>query len=219
MGLDSELEPVGAAGFSGLGSEKEPDSALKPSPRPFETDCPTLVVEWGTSESLAHLQVDAQWRLESLAGDVKTAIVITVLESEGSFHLEKWELADSDAHHLSDPSIFPPTITQEAGVNGEKVHIIVKGVTKTSFVIDFARIMLHRPLSRCGEGHFTFSKEDFVGSIAGRVWRNSIRRDSDVRIIGHLPCATVFTRMSKYLCMQVYLLQFLSQPTNFMGLV
>jgi len=209
MGLDSELEPIGATGFSGPGSEKEPDSALIPTSRPFETDWPTLVVECGTSDSLARLRVDAQWWLENSAGDVKTAIVISVSKPERSFHLEKWELAD--APDPSDPSIFPPTITEEADIIGEKVHITAKGVTKTSFVIDFTKIMLRRPLARHGEGNFTFSKEDLAG-IAGRVWRNSIRRASNVRIIGPLPCAIVFTRISYYLRMQGYLRQSLSQP-------
>ena len=88
------------------------------------------MVECGTLDSLARLRVYAQWWLENSAGDVNTVIVISVSELERNFHLEKWELAD--APDPSDPSIFPPTITEEADIIGEKVHITAKGVTKTS---------------------------------------------------------------------------------------
>ncbi|PUU81608.1 hypothetical protein B9Z19DRAFT_1190926 [Tuber borchii] len=179
MGLNSELEPMGTAMFSGPGSEKQADSAFKPSSRPFVDDWPTLVFECGVSESLGRLQVDAQWWLENSAGDVKTVIVISYSLPERSIHLEKWELADTP--HPSDPSIFPPTITEEADIIGEKVLISAKGVPKISFVIDFTKIMLFKPLVRRGQDNFTFSKKDLV-DFAGRIWRNSQTRpasDSD----------------------------------------
>jgi len=170
MDLDSEVVPMGAAGFSGPGSEKEPDTAFKPSSRRFVDDWPTLVVECGVSESLARLQVDAKWWLENSAGNVKTVIVISFSVPERNFHLEKWELAVTP--DPSDPSTFPPTITQEADIIGEEAHITAQGVTKASFVIDFTKVMLRKPVVRRGEGNFTFSQKDLI-EWAGRVRRSS----------------------------------------------
>ncbi|PUU80433.1 hypothetical protein B9Z19DRAFT_975013 [Tuber borchii] len=189
MGLSRELECIGAAGFSGLGSEKEADSAFKPRSRPFEDDWPTLVFECGFSEFLARLQVDAQWWLENSAGDVKTFIVVSVSKPERSVHLEKWELANEP--DPSNPPLFPPTITQEVDIIGEEVRISSKGVTNTSFVIDFTKTMLCEPPA-CprGGGNFTFSKEDLV-DYAGRIWDASQTSPaSDVRIIGSRSCPT-----------------------------
>ncbi|PUU78343.1 hypothetical protein B9Z19DRAFT_1025468 [Tuber borchii] len=174
MGLSRELERIGAAGLSGPRSEKEADSAYKPRSRRFEDDWPTLVIECGVSESLARLQVDAQWWLENSAGDVKTAIVIAVSKAERRVHLEKWELADEP--DPSDPSIFPPTMTAAADIIGEEVRISAKGVTKTSFVIDFTKTMLCKPpVGRPGGDNFTFSKEELV-ELADRVWDASQTR-------------------------------------------
>jgi len=169
MGLDRELVPMGGTGFWGPGSAKEADSAFKPSSR-RTNNWPTLVVECGVAESLSRLQVDAQWWLETSAGDVKTVIVISVSVPERNFHFEKWEL--SDVADPSDSSIFPPTITEEAEIIGEKVRISSKGVTRRSFAIDFTKTMLFKPQVRCGEGNFTFSKEDLL-SFADRVRSNS----------------------------------------------
>lgn len=169
MGLDRELVPMGRIGFSGAGSKKEPDSSFKPSSRRFANNWPTLVIECGVAESLARLQVEAQWWLQTSAGDVKTVIVISVSVPERNFHLETWEL--EDMADPSNPSVFSPTITQAADIVGEKVRISSKRGTRRSFVLDFAQIMLFRPRVPC-EGNFTFTKEDLL-SFADRVRSNS----------------------------------------------
>jgi len=170
MDLHEELVPMGATGFSGPGSEKEPDSAFKPSSRRFVDDWPTLVIECGVSQFLPRLQADAHWWLENSVGDVKTVVLVSYSLPEKKFHLETWEL--SDTPDPSNCSIFPPTITQEAEIIGDQVSISAKGVTQTSFVIDFTKVMLRQPIIRHGEHNFIFTKEDLV-NFAGRVRSSS----------------------------------------------
>lgn len=170
MDIDAELVPMGATGYSGPGGEKEPDSAFKPASRRFVDDWPTLVIECGDSQFLARLQADAHWWLENSVGDVKTVIVVSYSLPEKNFHLETWEL--SDTPDPSNRSIFPPTITQEAEIIGDQVRISAKGVTQTSFMIDFTKVMLRKPVVRRGEHNFIFTKEDLI-NFAGRVRASS----------------------------------------------
>lgn len=170
MDLDTELVPMGATGYSGPGSQKEPDSAFKPTSRRFANDWPTLVIECGDTQFLARLQADANWWLENSVGNVKTVIVISYSLPEKNFHLETWEL--SDTPDPSNRSIFPPTITQEADIVGDQAHTPAKGVTQTTFTIDFTKVMLRKPLVRRGEHNFIFTKEDLV-NFASRVRSSS----------------------------------------------
>lgn len=73
MGLSAfDIFTVGGARFTGNTNSKE---AFKPLSRERATDWPTLVIETGTSESLARLRVDAVWWLTNSGGEVKIVAI------------------------------------------------------------------------------------------------------------------------------------------------
>ena len=73
MGFHTDFADIGRTRFSGIGSEKEADTSLKPASRTPGTGWPTVVFECGVSESLERLRVDARWWLENSKGEVGTA--------------------------------------------------------------------------------------------------------------------------------------------------
>jgi len=170
MGLRMDFIDIGKTRFSGIGSQKEGDTAFKPTSRPLATDWPTLVFECGVSESLQRLRVDARWWLENSEGEVGTVVLVTVSKEERSLHVEQWELADMPknpdvAQANPDPFIIGVKKTGEVDIVGEVV-------TGAPLKISFKKTMLRDYDEALGEGDFVLDVQDFK-EVARILWRFS----------------------------------------------
>jgi hypothetical protein len=93
MGPRKSLYPLGKTTFFGPNSSHEGDSTFKPMCRPGKDKWPTIVFEAGLSESLTGLRADAQWWFTNSKGEVKIAIVTSIVLAEKSFRIEQWCLS------------------------------------------------------------------------------------------------------------------------------
>ena len=83
LGLQWELTSFGSTKFRDQRRYKKPDDSFKPrSTRPNDDDWPSLVLEVGLSQSLAQLQLDAQFWLTR--SQLQTNIVILIHIDMGS---------------------------------------------------------------------------------------------------------------------------------------
>lgn len=81
MGISKmALTQCGMTTFHGPISSKEADLCYIPEPprTPKNGDWPTLVIEFGVSESLPRLRADASWWLTQSGGKVNIALLISV---------------------------------------------------------------------------------------------------------------------------------------------
>ncbi|CAI7656118.1 unnamed protein product [Penicillium bialowiezense] len=78
---------------------KQPDEAFFPSsrwsPASQTWSCPTLIIETGVPQSLSRLREDAKEWFANTNGNVR--IVLVIIFSGSTLHIEKWQLAPLDA--------------------------------------------------------------------------------------------------------------------------
>ncbi|CUS15710.1 unnamed protein product, partial [Tuber aestivum] len=156
MGLRRGLCDVGSATYSGAASQKEADSAIRPTAlRPLETDWPTVVFECGVSESLQRLRTDSNWWLANSAHDIKIVLLIAVNKLQRKIHLEQWEDLTVPNPHITrnnpNPLLIRPTKVNEINLDGGTI-------TGTPLMLPFAKIFL-RPAGP-GEGDIVLSAQD-----------------------------------------------------------
>jgi hypothetical protein len=100
---------LGSAGFKGARRMKEGNEAYKPRTRTRAYDWPSIVFEVGVYETMAQLQQDAQFWLESSAGDTRIVIIICINQNARSMEIQRWQAAamaaappirQQPAHHM-----------------------------------------------------------------------------------------------------------------------
>ncbi|KAB8277358.1 hypothetical protein BDV30DRAFT_205038 [Aspergillus minisclerotigenes] len=93
MGDHSELMGIGSVTLIDGNLQKEPAACYRPRTLPPERTrkwWPTLVVESGWYESLAHLQMDANIWIGRSEANVKVVILISMTKDRDALVLEKW---------------------------------------------------------------------------------------------------------------------------------
>ena len=89
----NELCMLGAITQKGEFAARQADSSFKPTPeRRGESDCASLMIECGLSQSLADLRAAANWWLSNTQGQVRVVVVVSAdLQNKGVF-LEIWKM-------------------------------------------------------------------------------------------------------------------------------
>lgn len=82
MNLELEIIGTGSKRIEEKPRGKEPDSSWRPVnlPQNRSSKWPTLAFEWGWSESLERLRMDAEWWLINSHGDVKAVVPLVCTE-------------------------------------------------------------------------------------------------------------------------------------------
>jgi hypothetical protein len=89
--------PLGSAGFKGARRMKEGNKAYKPGTRTNVDDWPTIVFEvavCGTVaqlQTMARLQQDARFWLESSRGETRIVIIVCVNQNARSMEIQRWQ--------------------------------------------------------------------------------------------------------------------------------
>jgi hypothetical protein len=161
MGLPEDiLFPLGATICFGPSSSKQGDSTYKPQCRDQETDWPTIVFEAGLSEPLnTRLRTDAQWWLTNSRGEVKIAIVVSIVPAQKSLRIEQWCLspptrpapvtrAQSNANTPTNvpTSIQELTIIQDPPIPPLPGTIPTYTVTGAPLTLEFEKLLLRAPV-------------------------------------------------------------------------
>ena len=177
MGLPKRsLIPLGAKRYVGTNSSKEGDSTYKPMSRSQKDDWPTIVFEAGLSESLTGLRRDAQWWLINSGGEVKIAIVISIVLAEKSLRIEKWCLSTppwraTRAHPNTNTPV--PMKMQELTVIQDPLIPPLPGTIPTytatgaPLTLEFEKLLLRAPV--LPEGNVIFTAAD-LRAWAGDFW-------------------------------------------------
>jgi hypothetical protein len=150
MGLEEEFDSLGATKFKTPHMSKEGDSAFKPlSIRPRKADWPTIVLEFGWSESLVKLRQDAHRWLENSGGDVKIVLLFSIGRTARTMIIERWEnpvpanrpatrsMTRAAANPLNQP---PQTPTQIQAITIDSNSNTVNGAPLT---LEFQKIFPH----------------------------------------------------------------------------
>lgn len=88
-----ELCMLGATTKKGEFAARQADSSFKPTPeRRGESDCASLTIECGLSQSLVDLQAAASWWLSNTQGQVRVVITVSVDLQNKCFFLEIWKI-------------------------------------------------------------------------------------------------------------------------------
>ncbi|PWW77935.1 hypothetical protein C7212DRAFT_276728 [Tuber magnatum] len=165
MGLRRAVRDMGGTTYLGAESQKEADSAIRPTAfRPLETNWPTVVFECGVSESLPRLITDSNWWLANSAHDVKIVLLISVNKPQRKIHLEQWEDLTVPNPHITRNNPNPPR-TWPTKVN--EINIDGGTITGTPLRLPFAKIFL-RPAGP-GEGDIVLSAQDLL-DYSEDVW-------------------------------------------------
>jgi hypothetical protein len=175
MGLpELSLWPCGSTTYHGSSSSKEGDSTYKPRCRTGRDDWPVLVFEAGVSETLGNLRADAQWWLNSSGGEVKIAIVISIVRRTKRLLIEKWCLQPrtptapvTRANALVPTKIQELTITQNPPIPPPRGTIPTYAVTGAPLTLEFEKLLLRAPVPP--EGDVIFTTVD-LQAWAGDFW-------------------------------------------------
>lgn len=92
-GANMSLDWTGSAEIQTPSCTKRADQQFAPRrlPRGRSDVWPTLVIQAGFSDSKPKLEADAKWWITESKGDVKTALVIYLHQSEANVIIQKWE--------------------------------------------------------------------------------------------------------------------------------
>ena len=180
MGLARRsLYPLGAKTCSGPNSSKQGDSTYKPKCRTREIDWPTIAIEAGLSEKLPRLRIDAQWWLTNSGGEVKIAIVISVVKEEKSLRIEQWCLPQPlptgprPATRAATRAATIPTKIQELTVIQDPPIPALPGtiptytVTGAPLTLEFEKLLLRAPV--LPEGNVILTAAD-LQAFAEEFW-------------------------------------------------
>jgi hypothetical protein len=162
MGLpELSLWPCGSTTYHASGSSKEGDSTYKPMCRTRGDDWPVLVIEAGVSETLARLRTDADWWLTKSGGEVRIAIVISIVRAAKSLRVEKWCLPQARpgpvtrANPRVSTKIQELTITQNPPIPPPQGTIPTYTVTGAPLILEFEKLLLRVPVPPEGDVIFT----------------------------------------------------------------
>ena len=192
MGLPKRsLYGCGSTTYDGSSSSKEGDSTYKPKCRTRRDDWPVLVFEAGVSETLARL--DADWWLTKSNGEVKIAIVISIVPARKSLLIEQWcmplppptrpgpvtraRTSAITTAITTNTNTTVPTCLQELTVIQDPPIPPLPGTIPTYTVIgapltlDFEKLLLRAPVPP--EGNVIFTAAD-LQQWAGTFWSNVI---------------------------------------------
>ncbi|KAE8168291.1 hypothetical protein BDV40DRAFT_96313 [Aspergillus tamarii] len=144
---------------------KEPDSCFRPRVLPLGRSIkwPTLVLECGWAESLAHLRMDADWWISHSEGDVKVVIIASIEKNPYKLHIERYSGVQ--------PQTRARTRYTKALEQTVKVYRTSNGVVKTvgdPLIIPFTQVML-RTSNGLPEGDFIFDQAKLT-SMAIDAW-------------------------------------------------
>jgi hypothetical protein len=158
MGLPRRsLYGLGGKTCVGPNSSKEGDSTYRPKCRPRKDDWPSIVFEAGLSKSLTDLRIDAHWWLANSSGEVKIAIVISIIPAEKSLRIEQWCLSLPTAprpvtrayRNTNTPvpmKIQELTIIQDPPIPALPGTIPTYTVTGAPLTLEFEKLLLRAPV-------------------------------------------------------------------------
>jgi len=165
MGLQHELRNAGATTYQGIGCAGEADSSYIPrSSRPLRADWPTLVIEYGVSQSLKHLCADASWWLTSSPGQVKIVLLFSISEKNRKIHIEQWEMGTGSDEQITDSQDNPQPTRPECVKTIEIAETNARGAF---LQLSFQKLFLREP--EAGEMDIVFSIED-LERFAANAW-------------------------------------------------
>jgi hypothetical protein len=177
MGLPKRsLFGFGSRTCVGPNSSKEGDSTYQPKCRPGKSKWPTLAFEAELSESLTKLRRDAEWWLTASNGEVKIAIVISIVPAEKSLRIEQWCMSLSTGRpatraYTANPTV--PTKIQELTVIQNPLIPPLPGtiptytVTGAPLILEFEKLLLRAPV--LPEGNVIFTAAD-LQALAEEFW-------------------------------------------------
>ncbi|KAL1885101.1 hypothetical protein Plec18167_001758 [Paecilomyces lecythidis] len=116
--IDDEFEALVDACSEGSTKGKEPDQSFYPAvlPQGRSAKWPSVVLETGSSESLAKLE-DARWWLHESNGDVKAVITISLSKTRRFCIIDLWKLRERKTRSNGDR--MAPEIDQHITVTKE----------------------------------------------------------------------------------------------------
>ncbi|KAK6812665.1 hypothetical protein RU639_011704 [Aspergillus parasiticus] len=165
-GDHNELMGIGSATFIDGNIQKEPAACFCPFTLPpgRTRKWPTLVVESGWYENLAHLQMDANIWIGRSEADVKVVILISMTKDRNALVLEKW-IPGNPPQTRSRARFFA---CREQSV---RVFHYGNGVVRTAgdpLIIRFEEVFL-RPPNRPLDQDYELDQAALI-SIAERAW-------------------------------------------------
>jgi len=165
MGLQHELRNASATTYQGRGFAGEADSSYIPrSSRPLRADWPTLVIEYGVSQSLKHLCDDASWWLTSSAGQVKIVLLFSISEKHRKIHIEQWEMGTSTDQQTIDGQHNLEAIRPECV---KTIEIAETDAAGAFLQLSFQKLFLRQP--EAGEMDIVFGTQD-LERFAADAW-------------------------------------------------
>jgi hypothetical protein len=120
-----------------------------------------LVIEAGLSETLAKLRTDADWWLTNSEGEVKIAIVISIVRAAKSLRIEKWCLSQARPGPATrtnprvSTKIQELTIIQNPPIPPPQGTIPTYAVTGAPLILEFEKLLLRVPVPPEGDVIFT----------------------------------------------------------------
>ena len=172
MGLGDALWNLGGVSFEGRDSSKEANCSLKPGPfRPYLDNWPTLVFEWGVSESKRRLRAEASWWLQNSQEEVKIVLVLMASEGDRKIKIEQWEM---DTGPNMQATRDHPDGNRTNLTRTRKVTIVAPlgsgAVASAPLSLNFNKIFLRDPDPAKGEKDIIFSKKELEEKFAQHVW-------------------------------------------------
>ena len=155
MGLGNELCDMRTTKYQGIDCGKEPDCSFRPlSFRPYKTDLPTLLVEFGVSQSLPDLKRDSNWWFTNSAAGVKNVLLFSVSEMKRKIHIEQWEMREEEKCIRT-------------------IDIVEADAAGGSLQLRFENLFFRKPSK--GEMDIIFSTQD-LEEFGAYVWRSTKSR-------------------------------------------
>lgn len=172
MGLRRQLLSLRQPTVHGSQRSKQPDSSFRPRDLPTRrTDhWPSVVVEFGYSESGKKVDEDNKWWLNESQGGVRLAISIKIHRGQHrKIDVQRWELGPIDGTRRI-AGRTGPKVVERVGITarqgaGNQLSFDVNGAPMT---VPFQHVFL-RPPSNPAEGDITFTTADFQ-EIAESAW-------------------------------------------------
>ncbi|RHZ48589.1 uncharacterized protein CDV56_106149 [Aspergillus thermomutatus] len=165
-GLHLELQVMGQVAITSNGVTKKPDQSYRPTvlPQTRSDRWPTVVIECAYSQNRSKLAEDARWWLLEAGGAVKTALNITVHETEREVTIENWESIPRGTRQDENKKVAE--ITQRVVMSQKTVNDPIR-VTGYPLTLPFEHFFL-RPANP-GEGDIVLDNSD-METIAKLVW-------------------------------------------------
>ncbi|SPO04172.1 uncharacterized protein DNG_06855 [Cephalotrichum gorgonifer] len=188
MGLRSEIWNERSATFTNTtehpyAGSSEGDATFTPVlPNRDVRTWPSLVVEVGYTESMAHLRTKADWWLVTSGFEVKVVLLVKLNAPHGHIRIETWKGVSDErpgatmtrVHETASchpDCIHTVTVSRRPGVSSNdnaRVDPNSYTVASGTLRVGFAELFLREP--RSGEYDIVFD-EEFLKDLAARTWR------------------------------------------------